>query len=139
VLPPPCSFFFFFFFAAVIRISGTLGKSVEVMNAMKQLMGSPVEVQSMLREMGDEMLKAGVLQEDISKAMSDSLPVETDEMEEVVDQVMWEVTRGSMGTAPPTGLGVRTGGVAEASSAAAASSSGAGRVAVGADDGDGAP
>jgi len=37
----------------------------------------------------------------INESIDDAMPVDTEEVDDVVDQVLWEVTQGSMGKAPP--------------------------------------
>ncbi len=110
---------------ATVRVAGTLSKSVDIMRSMGQLMRAP-EVMASMRTMGAEMTKAGLIQELVDEAMENAMPVETDEVDDVVDQVLWEVTKGSMGKAPPAGVGVGAGVSVEAVVAEAA---GAGRVA----------
>ncbi|XP_053314119.1 charged multivesicular body protein 3 isoform X2 [Spea bombifrons] len=86
---------------AVLRVSGALQKSTEVMKAMQNLVKIP-EIQATMRELSKEMMKAGIIEEmleDTFESMEDQ-----DEMEEQaemeVDRILFEITAGALGKAP---------------------------------------
>ncbi|OCT96632.1 charged multivesicular body protein 3 [Xenopus laevis] len=86
---------------AVLRVSGSLQKSTEVMKAMQNLVKLP-EIQATMRELSKEMMKAGIIEEmleDTFEGMEDQ-----DEMEEQaemeIDRILFEVTAGALGKAP---------------------------------------
>ncbi|KAM8940341.1 charged multivesicular body protein 3 [Pelodytes ibericus] len=86
---------------AVLRVSGSLQKSTEVMKAMQNLVKIP-EIQATMRELSKEMMKAGIIEEmleDTFEGMEDQ-----DEMEEQaemeVDKILFEITAGALGKAP---------------------------------------
>lgn len=58
------------------------------------------------------------------------MPVDSEEVDEVVDQVLWEVTQGSMGKAPPTSNTIGS-NIGNASSTTTTTTTGNQRVAVG--------
>ncbi|XP_063313699.1 charged multivesicular body protein 3 isoform X2 [Pelobates fuscus] len=86
---------------AVLRVSGSLQKSTEVMKAMQNLIKIP-EIQATMRELSKEMMKAGIIEdmlEDTFEGMEDQ-----DEMEEQaemeIDKILFEITAGALGKAP---------------------------------------
>ncbi|KAM9329879.1 charged multivesicular body protein 3 isoform 4-T4 [Gastrophryne carolinensis] len=86
---------------AVLRVSGSLQKSTEVMKAMQNLVKIP-EIQATMRELSKEMMKAGIIEEmleDTFESMEDQ-----DEMEEAaekeIDNILFEITAGALGKAP---------------------------------------
>ncbi|XP_063781115.1 charged multivesicular body protein 3 isoform X2 [Pseudophryne corroboree] len=86
---------------AVLRVSGALQKSTEVMKAMQNLVKIP-EIQATMRELSKEMMKAGIIEEmleDTFEGMEDQ-----DEMEEQadmeIDRILFEITAGALGKAP---------------------------------------
>jgi charged multivesicular body protein 3 len=93
--------FNFSLISATIKVSGSLQKSTEVMQAMQRLVRLP-EIADTMREMSKEMTKAGILEEMIEETM-ESLE-DTEEIEEEakgeVDKVLWELTDGKLGEAP---------------------------------------
>lgn len=82
-------------------MSGSLQKSTEVMAAMQKLVRLP-EIANTMREMSQEMTKAGILEEMIEETMEsleDSEEIE-EEAQGEVDKVLWELTDGKLGEAP---------------------------------------
>ncbi|XP_077334093.1 charged multivesicular body protein 3 [Lithobates pipiens] len=86
---------------AVLKVSGSLQRSTEVMKAMQNLVKIP-EIQATMRELSKEMMKAGIIEEmleDTFAGMEDE-----DEMEEAadleIDKILYEITAGALGKAP---------------------------------------
>lgn len=86
---------------ALLRVSGSLQKSTEVMKAMQNLIKVP-EIQATMRDLSKEMMKAGIIEEmleDTFESMEDG-----EEMEEAaeaeVDKILFEITAGALGKAP---------------------------------------
>lgn len=86
---------------AVLKVSGALQRSTEVMKAMQNLVKIP-EIQATMRELSKEMMKAGIIEEmleDTFAGMEDE-----DEMEEAadmeIDKILFEITAGALGKAP---------------------------------------
>jgi len=86
---------------ATLKVSGSLQKSTEVMQAMQRLVKLP-EIADTMREMSREMTKAGILEEmieDTFESLEDSEGIE-EEAQGEVDKVLWELTDGKLGEAP---------------------------------------
>lgn len=84
-----------------MKVSGSLQKSTEVMQAMQRLVRLP-EIADTMREMSKEMTKAGILEEMIEEtleSLEDSEEIE-EEAQGEVDKVLWELTDGKLGEAP---------------------------------------
>ncbi|KAF8655259.1 hypothetical protein AX16_003161 [Volvariella volvacea WC 439] len=84
---------------ALIKVTGTLQKSTEIMKHSNALIRLP-QISQAMREMSMEMVKAGVMEE----MVEDTLNIEEDdELEEEadaeVDKVLFELTKGKMGEA----------------------------------------
>lgn len=80
--------------AAMLRMSGSIQKSTEVMAAMQNLIKLP-EIQANMMDLSREMSKAGLIEE----MMEDTFEsLEDDDLEEQADKevekVLWEVTNG---------------------------------------------
>ncbi|KAK3095637.1 hypothetical protein FSP39_017001 [Pinctada imbricata] len=85
---------------ATLRIAGALEKSTEVMNSMQALIKIP-EIQSTMREMSKEMMKAGILEEMLDDTMESLDDDELDdEADEAVEAVIMELTTGELKKAP---------------------------------------
>eukprot|EP00158_Paraphelidium_tribonemae_P010418 Partr_v1_DN7896_c0_g1_i1_m18015 putative Charged multivesicular body protein len=70
------------------RMSGTMAKSAGIMKAMGALISAP-EVMAVMRTMGDEMAKAGIVDEMVSDAMAATEPEGLDEeADQEVEKVM---------------------------------------------------
>lgn len=97
-------------FLATLKVTGSLAKSTEVMQAMQNLVRLP-EIAGAMREMSKEMTKAGILEEMIEETM-ESLE-DTEELEEEaqkeIDKVLWEVTDGKLGEAPAVPIAAPSG------------------------------
>lgn len=86
---------------ALLRVSGSLQKSTEVMKAMQSLIKVP-EIQATMRDLSKEMMKAGIIEEmleDTFESMEDSEDME-EAAEEAVDNILFEITAGALGKAP---------------------------------------
>jgi len=87
---------------AVLRISGALQQSTEVMATMQQLIKLE-DVSATMRELSQEMMKAGIIEEmvedTLDEALGDDDELEDDAQEEV-DKVLFELTAGEIGRAP---------------------------------------
>ncbi|XP_056410263.1 charged multivesicular body protein 3 [Hyla sarda] len=86
---------------AVLRVSGSLQKSTEVMKAMQNLVKIP-EIQATMRELSKEMMKAGIIEEmleDTFEGMEDQDEME-EEAEMEIDKILFEITAGALGKAP---------------------------------------
>jgi len=113
--------------AAVSRVASVMGKSTAIMKSMNVLKRMP-EISGIMRKMGEEMTKAGIIEEMMDDAMEAAEPAGLgEEAEEVTAQVLWEVTGGLMGTAPMAPV---AGGAARTAVGAGASAAPVERVAV---------
>ncbi|XP_075050090.1 charged multivesicular body protein 3 isoform X2 [Mixophyes fleayi] len=86
---------------AVLRVSGSLQKSTEVMKAMQNLVKIP-EIQATMRELSKEMMKAGIIEEmleDVFEGMEDQDEME-EQAEKEIDKILFEITAGALGKAP---------------------------------------
>ncbi|RKP23792.1 Snf7-domain-containing protein [Syncephalis pseudoplumigaleata] len=84
---------------AMLKMSGTLKQSTEVMRAVNRLVRVP-ELSAQMQAMSMEMMKAGVISEMMEDTM-DMLDDEEleDEADEEVEKVLFEVTNGKLGEA----------------------------------------
>ncbi|KAJ8515068.1 hypothetical protein ONZ45_g7463 [Pleurotus djamor] len=87
---------------ALVKVTGTLQKSTEIMKLSNSLIKLP-QISQTMREMSMEMTKAGVLEE----MLEDTLDMEEDEeIEEEadaeVDKVLYDLTEGKLGLASST-------------------------------------
>lgn len=73
----------FIFFAAVVKTTGALQKSTQVMQSVQALVKIP-EVAATMRELSKEMMKAGILEEMVNETF-ESLE-DQDELEEAADE-----------------------------------------------------
>lgn len=100
----------FFSLPATLKVSGSLQKSTEVMQAMQRLVRLP-EIAETMREMSREMTKAGILEEMIDETMEsleDSEEIE-EEAQGEVDKILWELTDGKLGEAPSVPIATPSG------------------------------
>ncbi|KAF9057617.1 vacuolar sorting protein VPS24 [Panaeolus papilionaceus] len=84
---------------AMIKVTGTLQKSTEIMKLSNALIKLP-QISQVMREMSMEMTKAGIMEE----MLEDTLDMDEDEeLEEEadaeVDKVLFELTNGKLGLA----------------------------------------
>ncbi|XP_038046853.1 charged multivesicular body protein 3-like [Patiria miniata] len=86
---------------ALIRMSGAMEKSADVMKYMSQLCRVS-DVQATMMEMSKEMMKAGIIEEMVEDTF-ESLE-DDDEMEEATEQevekILFEITAGHLSDAP---------------------------------------
>ncbi|XP_072026080.1 charged multivesicular body protein 3-like [Amphiura filiformis] len=86
---------------SVLRVTGALQKSTEVMKSMQALVKIP-ELQTIMMEMSKEMMKAGIIEEmleDTFESLDDQEELDEAAQEEV-DKVLFEITAGALGEAP---------------------------------------
>jgi len=89
---------------AVLKTTGALQKSTQVMQSVHALVKIP-EIAATMRELSKEMMKAGILEEmvnDTFETLEDQEELE-EAAEEQIDNILWEVTAGQLGKAPPAG------------------------------------
>eukprot|EP00357_Protocruzia_adherens_P019763 CAMPEP_0115005538 /NCGR_PEP_ID=MMETSP0216-20121206/19934_1 /TAXON_ID=223996 /ORGANISM="Protocruzia adherens, Strain Boccale" /LENGTH=215 /DNA_ID=CAMNT_0002371889 /DNA_START=96 /DNA_END=743 /DNA_ORIENTATION=- len=85
---------------ALIKVSGCIEKSSEVMKSMNELVKLP-ELQANMRDMSKEMMKAGMIEDMVDDTMSMMDPADLDEQADAhVDKVLFEITEGVMGSLP---------------------------------------
>ncbi|GAA5829119.1 hypothetical protein JCM5353_005292 [Sporobolomyces roseus] len=91
---------------AMVKVTGTLQQSSEIMRASNSLLSVP-QLSSTMREMSVEMMKAGIMQEMMDDTMETLDEGEDEEMEEEaqeeVDKVLWQITDGKLGQAGQMG------------------------------------
>lgn len=86
---------------ALLKVSGSLERSTEVMQSMQNLVKVP-EIARTMQELSREMMKAGIIEEmmeDTFESVFDDEDLEEEAGEEV-DKLLWELTAGQLGTAP---------------------------------------
>ena len=123
---------------AMAKVAGAMKKSTAVMQSMSKLVKAP-EMALTMRKMGEEMRRAGIIDELVGDAMDDAMGgAELDEeADEVTERVIAELTAGIAGAAPSALKGGLPGAVRAPAAAAAHAGAGApARVALpeGADD-----
>lgn len=86
---------------ALLKVSGSLERSTEVMQSMQNLVKVP-EIARTMQDLSKEMMKAGIIEEmmeDTFESVFDDEDLEEEAGEEV-DKLLWELTAGQLGTAP---------------------------------------
>ncbi|GAA5928307.1 ESCRT-III subunit protein VPS24 [Sporobolomyces koalae] len=87
---------------AMVKVTGTLQASAEIMKASNSLISVP-QLSSTMREMSQEMMKAGIMSEmldDTMEALDEDEDEELeDEAQQEVDKVLWQITDGKLGQA----------------------------------------
>ncbi|XP_065882999.1 charged multivesicular body protein 3-like [Dysidea avara] len=82
---------------SMLRMSGALAKSTDVMKTMNHLVRVP-EIQATMRDLSKEMTKAGIMEELIEDTFES---MEDDDLEEDADseieKILFEVTKGQLG------------------------------------------
>jgi len=89
---------------AILKTTGSLQKSAQVMQAVQALIKVP-EVSHIMREFSKEMMKAGIMEEmmnDTFESLEDQEELE-EAADEEIDNILWEVTAGQLGKAPAAG------------------------------------
>ncbi|KJH46535.1 SNF7 family protein [Dictyocaulus viviparus] len=89
---------------ATMRMAGSLQKSTQVLQTMQNLVkvvyGFCLQHVTM-REMSQEMMKLGIIDELIEETMESIEPADLEEQaQDEVDRILWEVTAGELGKAP---------------------------------------
>ncbi|EPT03778.1 hypothetical protein FOMPIDRAFT_1115393 [Fomitopsis schrenkii] len=84
---------------AMIKVTGSLQKSTEIMKLSNSLIRLP-QISQTMREMSMEMTKAGIMEEmlDDTLEMDDDEELE-EEADEEVDKVLFDLTNGKLGQA----------------------------------------
>ncbi|GAA5997821.1 ESCRT-III subunit protein VPS24 [Rhodotorula paludigena] len=86
---------------AMVKVTGTLQASTEIMKASNSLIKLP-QLSNTMREMSAEMMKSGIMTEMLDDTM-EALDDEDEELEEEaqdeVDKVLWQITDGKLGQA----------------------------------------
>ncbi|KZT12465.1 vacuolar sorting protein VPS24 [Laetiporus sulphureus 93-53] len=84
---------------AMIKVTGSLQKSTEIMKLSNALVRLP-QISQAMREMSMEMTKAGIMEEmlDDTLEMDDEEEIE-EEADEEVDKVLYDLTNGKLGQA----------------------------------------
>jgi len=84
---------------AMLKVTGSLQKSTEIMKLSNELVKLPVIAQSM-REMSMEMTKTGIMEEMLEETMEMNEDEEIEEEADAeVEQVLFDLTNGKLGTA----------------------------------------
>lgn len=87
--------------AAMVRVSGAMEKSTEVMKAMQSLIKIP-EIQQTMQALSKEMMKAGIIEEMMEDSFESVTGGEEEDeaAQEEIDKVLFEITAGALGRAP---------------------------------------
>merc|ERR1712226_119420 len=84
---------------SMLRMQGAIQQSTSVMTAMNSLIKLP-EVQKNMMNMAREMEKAGMISEVMQETIDDVLEVDENAVDNEVEKVLYELTAGTLGTAP---------------------------------------
>ncbi|KAF8529129.1 vacuolar sorting protein Vps24 [Hysterangium stoloniferum] len=88
---------------ALVKVTGTLQKSTEIMKLWNSLIKLP-QISQTMREMSMEMTKAGIIEEMIDETVQMEDDEELDEEADAeVDKVLFEITNGKLGQAGSVG------------------------------------
>ncbi len=114
--------------ATVARLAETMGRGTQMMQMMGSLVNGPAVMKG-IRDMAAEMEKVGIMGDLMGQAIDEAAPVDEEEADEVVEQVLAEIMTGMK--APPMSL-TQGNSLANASSSSTgiAEGGGGGRVAV---------
>ncbi|GAA5906022.1 hypothetical protein JCM6882_003538 [Rhodosporidiobolus microsporus] len=86
---------------AMVKVTGTLQKSADIMKASNALINVP-QLSGTMREMSAEMMKSGIMSEmmdDTLEALDEDEDELEEEAQEEVDKVLWQITDGKLGQA----------------------------------------
>lgn len=100
---------------AVRKIEGSIRSSVGIMKDVNSLVRLP-ELTGTMRELSQELVKAGIIEEMVGDSLPDELEEEDDEVESEVDKVLGEILQDKMskvGATPTTPTPVQQQPVAE--------------------------
>jgi charged multivesicular body protein 3 len=100
---------------AVRKIEGSIRSSVGIMKDVNSLVRLP-ELTGTMRELSQELVKAGIIEEMVGDSLPDELEEEDDEVETEVDKVLGEILQDKMskaGATPTTPTPVQQQPVAE--------------------------
>jgi len=81
---------------AVRKIEGSIRTSVGIMKDVNSLVRLP-ELTGTMRELSQELMKAGIIEEMVSDSLPDAVEEEDEEAEEEVDKVLGEILKDKMG------------------------------------------
>lgn len=86
---------------AVLRVSGCVQKSTDIMKSMHSLINVP-QIQASMRELSREMIRAGIIEEMLEETFEGMQEVEEmeEEAEAEVENILFEITAGALGKAP---------------------------------------
>jgi charged multivesicular body protein 3 len=94
---------------AVRKIEGSLKSSVGIMKDVNSLVRLP-ELTATMRELSQELMKAGVIEEMVDDMMPEQFEDDEEEAEGEVDQVLGEILQAKMGkvaATPSTPTGIK--------------------------------
>jgi len=86
---------------AVRKIEGSIRASVGIMKDVNSLVKLP-ELMGTMRELSQELVKAGIIEEMVGDSMPDQMEEEDEEAESEVDKVLGEILQDRMGKAGAT-------------------------------------
>ncbi|KAL3421477.1 Snf7 family protein [Phlyctema vagabunda] len=86
---------------AVRKIEGSIRASVGIMKDVNSLVRLP-ELTGTMRELSQELVKAGIIEEMVGDSLPDGMEEEDDEAEEEVDKVLGEILQDRMGKVAAT-------------------------------------
>lgn len=78
----------------MIRVSGAMARSTQVMQAMNQLCRVP-QLQQVMMAMGKEMMRAGLIEEMMDDALGEGEEGEEEAADEEVERAFEEITAGA--------------------------------------------
>ncbi|KAG5191188.1 vacuolar protein-like protein sorting 24, partial [Tribonema minus] len=89
---------------ALVKVTGCLSKSTEVMQMMGKLVSIP-ELQATMTDLAREMERAGLTEEILGDAMEDTMGTNEDEVDQEVEKVLAEITATTMAGAEEAPVG----------------------------------
>lgn len=92
---------------AMVKVTGTLQASTEIMKASNSLIKLP-QLSGTMREMSAEMMKSGIMTEmldDTMETLDDADEELEDEAQEEVDKILWQLTDGKLGQVDASKVG----------------------------------
>merc|ERR1711981_55911 len=84
---------------SMLRMTDAFQQSTGVMTAMNEAFKIP-EMQKNMMDMAREMEKAGLISEIMTETIDDVLEVDQDAVDAEVENVLYDITSGILGTAP---------------------------------------
>ena len=84
----------------MIAVTGTLKNSADILKIMNAALKDP-DCKDTIRTLSDEMLRAGMLQEELSDGIDEALPqMDEESVDTEVNAVLYEISKGAVGVAP---------------------------------------